>query len=193
MHPTGTILRSATLLGCVALLAAACAGPRGASPADRRAYVDDMAERALDRLAELDSTARASVDIAPGYAVFSNVSAQVLFVGGGNGFGLVQDNDTGRRTYMRMAQLGVGFGVGLQDFRAVFVFDDRATLERFTVSGWEFGGQAQAEMADAGDGPSAQAATSISDPLHIYRITEAGIALSARLDGTRYWPDDELN
>lgn len=188
--PLSLALLCAALLGAVT---GGCKSPRGASPSERRAAVDDMLLETLDRLYELDPEVRVEIENAPGYAVFSSVSATVLFVGGGNGYGVLIDNDTGERTYMRTAELGVGFGVGVQDLRAVFVFRDRETLERFGTAGWEFGGQAQAEMSSEEGGASAQGETSLSSPMRIYRITDAGVALSARIDGTRFWPDPRLN
>jgi lipid-binding SYLF domain-containing protein len=44
---------------------------------------------------------------------------------------VVRDNQTGRDIYMKMGEFGIGLGLGVKDFRAVFVFHDHATVERF--------------------------------------------------------------
>ena len=35
-----------------------------------------------------------------------------------------------------MAQGGLGLGFGVKDFRAVFIFDDQAAMDKFMVDGW---------------------------------------------------------
>ena len=42
---------------------------------------------------------------------------------------------------MRMGEVGIGLGAGIKDFRAVFVFHDRAALERFLDVGISIGGK----------------------------------------------------
>jgi hypothetical protein len=37
-----------------------------------------------------------------------------------------------------MASAGAGFGVGIKDFRAGFVFNERDALENFIDKGWDF-------------------------------------------------------
>jgi hypothetical protein len=41
----------------------------------------------------------------------------------------VRDNKTGRDTYMKMGEVGVGLGVGIKDFRAVFVFHSPEVMQ----------------------------------------------------------------
>ena len=43
-----------------------------------------------------------------------------------------------------MGELGVGLGLGAKDYRSVFIFHDKATLDKFINEGWEFGGDADA-------------------------------------------------
>jgi hypothetical protein len=80
----------------------------------------------------------------------------------------------------------------LKDFRAVFVFNNRATLERFITSGWEFGGHADA-AAKAGDKGAAIGGEILIDGITIYQLTESGLALQATIKGTKYWQDAEMN
>ncbi len=47
----------------------------------------------------------------------------MLFViGAGGGRGVVVDNRDGQNTFMNMAELGVGVGLGAKEVRVVFVF-----------------------------------------------------------------------
>ncbi len=85
-----------------------------------------------------------------------------------------------------MAELNVGFGVGVQDFRAVFVFNNKNVIQRFIYSGWEFGGDAEAGAKLNHDGAEAGASGTLSD-IDIYRITKTGVVLAATVGGTKYW------
>ena len=63
---------------------------------------------------------------------------------GGDGYGVAVENSNGKKTYMKMNFIGVGPGIGLKDFRAVFIFRNKHVFNDFVEKGWEFGGQADA-------------------------------------------------
>jgi hypothetical protein len=46
---------------------------------------------------------------------------------------------------MKMGEVVIGLGLGVKDFRAIFVFHEHYTINKFIESGWEFGGHADAE------------------------------------------------
>jgi hypothetical protein len=204
----------------VAALLGACATPKGASISEKRAYVKQMRDEALADFYRHDPALRQRVRSAPGYAVFSDISVGVLLLGTGHGYGLAHDNRSGRDTYMRMAELGVGLGIGARDFRALYVFQDAATFAAFVEKGWEFGAEADAAAIAGGDkgvamdtsghvgaggvaaggstsvgggGTSERAAGSVGSGIEIYQLTENGLALRAGVEGTKYWKDGELN
>ena len=91
-----------------------------------------------------------------------------------------------------MGEVGIGLGAGIKDFRAVFVFHDRAALERFLDVGVSIGGQADA-AAKAGDLGAAVSGEAIVDNVTVYQLTQSGLALQAIIKGTRYWRDPQLN
>ncbi len=174
------------------LMLAACATTSGNTPAEKRSAVQAMRQKVLSDLYRVKPAARSLVQAAPGYAVFSNANVNVIFASFGGGYGVVHDNNKGRDVYMKMGEVGIGLGLGLKDFRAVFVFHDRATMERFISSGWEFGGHADA-AAKAGDKGGAVGGEILVDNITIYQLTESGLALQATVKGTKYWKDEELN
>jgi lipid-binding SYLF domain-containing protein len=147
-------------------------------------------------LAELYSQkpeAKAKVAEAAGYGTFTNVNVNLFLASTGNGYGVVHNKDTGEDTYMRMAMLGVGVGLGVKDFRAVIIFKNQDALNTFVDKGWEFGGHADA-AAKAGDtGAAANVAGDITSGMEIYQFTETGIALQATIAGTKYWKDNDMN
>lgn len=93
---------------------------------------------------------------------------------------------------MNMGEAGIGLGLGVKDFRAVFIFHDRETMSSFVNSGWEFGAHADA-AAKAGDKGGAVGGEILLDGVTIYQMTESGLALQATLKGTKYWKEHELN
>ena len=93
---------------------------------------------------------------------------------------------------MKMGEAGIGLGLGVKDFRAVFVFHKRDAMQKFIDSGWEFGAHADV-AAKAGDNGGAVGGEALLDDITIYQMTESGLALQATIKGTKYWKDKELN
>ena len=164
----------------------------GSTPSEKRASIQKMRQDVLTQLYSLKPSTRAQIQHAPGYAVFSNANVNIIFASFSGGYGVVHNNHTGRDTYMKMGEAGIGLGLGVKDFRAVFVFDNEATMDRFINSGWEFGGHADA-AAKASDKGAAVGGEVLVGGMTIYQITETGLALQATVKGTKYWKDDELN
>ena len=176
----------------MAFILSACATTGGKTTQDKREAILSMKNDVLTELYKIHPKARAEIAAAPGYAVFSNVNINIIFASFGGGYGVVNDNKTGRHVFMKMGEVGIGLGLGVKDFRAVFIFHDRATLARFINSGWEFGGHADA-AAKADDKGAAVGGEALIDGITIYQLTKSGLALQATVKGTKYWKDDELN
>jgi len=158
--------------------------------------IDGIQKMRTETLAELYSVrpqVEDEIDGAAGYAVFSNVGVQVFLLGAGGGTGVAHDNASGLDTYMKMGTASVGLGLGVKDFRAVFVFHNKGDFDNFIENGWDFGGSADA-AAQAGDvGEERGAASSVDRQVSIYQFTQNGLALQATLNGTKYWRDKKLN
>lgn len=189
-------MKSSTYSCClaltVALLVSACATTSGSTPAEKRQTVQNMRQDVLSTLYQLKPSARNQIQSSAGYAVFSNANVNIIFASFGGGYGVTRDNRSGRDVYMKMGEVGIGLGLGVKDFRAVFIFHDRATMDRFINSGWEFGAHADA-AAKAGDRGAAAGGEIVVDNITIYQLTESGLALQATVKGTKYWQDSELN
>ena len=178
------LLMAALLIGCATTGATAVG--------EKRRAILDMKQETLSALYRIRPDARSRVARAPGYAVFSNANVNLLLASVSGGQGVVKDNRSGRHIYMNMGEAGLGLGLGVKDFRAVFVFHDRATMNSFVNSGWEFGAHADA-AAKAGDKGGAIGGEVLLDGVTVYQMTESGLALQATLKGTKYWQDTELN
>lgn len=177
----------------VSVLAAGCTSPKGASVEEKRANVASMHDRALADLYKARPELKRKVKNAAGYGVFSNIGTAIIFVTTGSGYGMVVNNRTREKTYMKMAEIGVGLGLGVKDFRAVFVFNNEDVLKKFIYSGWEFGAEAEAAAKSGEKGGAAGAAGSLGRDIEVYQLTKAGVALQANVAGTKYWKDKDLN
>jgi lipid-binding SYLF domain-containing protein len=170
----------------------ACATTGGKTSAEKRHAVLAMKNEVLSDLYRLKPDVESQISSAPGFAVFSNVNVKVIFASFGGGYGVVKNNETGKHTFMKMGEVGVGLGLGAKDFRAVFVFHSMNTLKRFVKHGWVFGAQADA-AAKASDKGAAVGGETTVENITIYQLTETGLALQATVTGTKYWKDDSLN
>jgi lipid-binding SYLF domain-containing protein len=164
------------------------------TPEEQRANIRKVSDQALAELYEAQPSAKAHIQKAAGYAVFSNFGLKILVAGGGSGRGIVIDNKTKKETFMRMAEVQAGLGFGVKNFRLVWVFDKKADLDRFINSGWELGAQTTASAKVAGQGVSVFAgAVSVMPGVWLYQLTDDGLALELTAKGTKYYRDDELN
>ena len=168
-----------------------CSAP-GANKGEKKATIDSMHQQVLADIYKINPSVRNKVNAASGYAVFSNVNVNLIFFSAGSGYGVTINNATGKKTYMKMGEAGIGFGAGVKDFRALFIFKSKSVMNRFIESGWQVGAHADA-AAKAGDKGGAVGGEALVDGIIIYQLTETGLALQATLKGTKYWTDDSLN
>lgn len=194
VHGLGTTL---ALLLCVALGLGllACRTPKGSTATEKRRHVVATNRDVLESVYAAEPGARAQVDKSIGYATFSNIETKIAFLTSGNGYGMAVDRRSGARTFMSMRKFGAGIGAGVQEFQLLMVFKSPETFERFLDSGWQFGGGAEAalEHRESEEGGQADMQVNIEmDPI-VYQVTEAGIALSATVEGFKFSKDDELN
>lgn len=160
--------------------------------AEQRIEVLEMSQEVLQTLYEKQPDVKQKVREAAGYAVFQNANVNFIVASVGSGYGVVIDNKTSKKTYMKMAEAGVGFGAGVKDFSLIFVFHDTEAMSRFVDQGWSAGAQADAS-AKAGDQGAAVGGEVAIDNVTIYQITQSGIALQLTVKGTRIWRDPDLN
>ena len=159
---------------------------------EQRDKVREMRDSVLAELYEAKPEAKARIKKAAGYAVFSNVGINVVFASFAGGHGVVVDKK-GRETFMKMGSAGIGIGLGMKDFRGVFIFYDKDKLEDFVEKGWDFSAQADAAAKSNEKGGQAGMAGNLAEGVEVYQFTKNGLALQATLQGTKYWNDRALN
>lgn len=161
----------------------------------QRAEIREMRDKVLTDLYKIKPELKSRISKAKGYAVFTNVGVNIVFASfaGGHGIvvknGLIKDSET----FMKMGSAGIGLGLGVKDFRAVFVFITKDALDAFVDKGWDFSGQADAAAKSDRKGDAISGSGSAMPGTEIYQITKNGLALQATLQGTKYWKDKELN
>jgi hypothetical protein len=161
-----------------------------ATPEETRAKLDAMAKATLARLFEEEPAARELFDRSAGYAVFDKREAS-FYVVAGFGRGVAVDTKTGERVYMKMATTGAGMGFGLGGFASqlVILFENETAFEHFVADGLDAGAEVGAMTGDEKE----RLTLGFHDGKAVFVLTGKGWKISAKLTGSRYWPDEALN
>ncbi|WP_246587841.1 YSC84-related protein [Alteromonas lipotrueiana] len=169
-----------------------CASMGEGTVAEKRQAILSMQDTALSRLYREKPDTRSQLQNAAGYAVFSNANINIIFIAAGTGYGVVNNNTTGAKTYMNMAEGGVGLGLGAKDYRLIIVFHSQQALSHFINNGWTAGGNLDA-AAKAGDKGLSIEGEGYLGNVTVYSMTQSGLALQATVKGTKFWKDKALN
>ncbi len=193
---------------------ASCHTAKGETPPDKRTSIIRMKEDALKTLTESDPALAERIRSAAGYGVFSVVNTGIFIVSTGNGYGVVVNNRTRDKTYLRMGELGGGIGMGVKQIRQIFIFLDEGSLDSFVARGIQLGADADATAkakdkgialggaaavgsggGSVGAGGEAGGAERVSagTGMEIYELTNWGLSLRANLTGTKYYDYANLN
>lgn len=163
------------------------------SVSEQRKAINEESAQTLQMLYKTYPSARGAIKSAYGYATFSNVGVNLLFFSAEGGSGVAVSNTSKKRIYMKMASGGVGLGLGVKDFRAVFIFENKKVFDSFVQSGWEANAQADAAAKSDNKGGALEGAITVQPGLKLYKLTKNGLALQATIQGTKYWKDGDLN
>jgi len=93
------------------------------SVSEKRKSINTDSQETLSMLYKAYPSSKNGIKQAYGYATFSNIGVNLIFLSAEGGSGVAVNNKTGKKTYMKMASGGVGIGLGVKDFRAIFVFE----------------------------------------------------------------------
>jgi lipid-binding SYLF domain-containing protein len=162
-------------------------------PAKERKQLQESRTTALEKLYKEKPAAREEIKSAVGYAVFSSIGINVFLVSTEKGGGILRDHRSDKDTYMKMFSAGGGVGMGVKDFSVVFIFHTVTAMEKFQTAGWDFSGKADASAESDNKGMGIEAVVTAVPGTTIYQLTDAGLALQATLQGTKFWADENLN
>ena len=186
IYMLATLVAGIFLSGFSGLAAAATAE-------EKKSEIRKMRSETLAKLYKIHPLAKGDIQKSAGYAVFSNIGINLIFLSAAGGSGVAHDNRTGKDIYMKMISGGLGIGLGVKDFRGVFVFSNSKALKQFAESGWAADAQADAAAKSGSKGGALAGAITVAPGVDLYQITENGLALQATIQGTKYYKDDELN
>jgi len=127
------------------ILLAASVASAGDSPDKKRDETRKMANQTLQDLYKMEPKAQTDIQTSAGYAVFNNMGTNLLLLSTARGAGIAVNSQTKDETFMKMVSAGAGLGVGVKDYRVVFVFKTEKAFKEFLDSGWS--GSAQADAA----------------------------------------------
>ncbi|MFZ0706328.1 MAG: YSC84-related protein [Candidatus Korobacteraceae bacterium] len=183
-----------TVVSIVVALMLAASLSRAADDNEKdRQKIEKMAAQTLQDLYKLQPASKAAIQKSAGYAVFNNTGTNILLLSTARGAGIAVNSKTKQETFMKMVSAGGGLGIGVKDYRVIFIFQNEGALNQFLNSGWSGSAQADA-AAKAGDkGGAYSGAEEMSPGVWVYQITKNGLALQATLQGTKYYKNDDLN
>ncbi|MCG2595051.1 hypothetical protein LZ009_19910 [Ramlibacter sp. XY19] len=161
--------------------------------AAKQAEVKDKAMKALQDFYKADPKLKDAVAKAPGYAVFTTFGLS-FGLGGAGGRGFAHDNQSGKDTYMNIAQASAGLQLGASNTRYLFIFDSPKAVADFIDKGWDASASA---AAGVGAGGSANAnvgagAGNIQGG-RMYSLTKAGLQAGGAVSGLKAWKDKDFN
>ena len=132
-------------------------GPKGDNNEEKRQTVLQQREEMLAELYKTKPELKDRITKAAGYATFKMTDVNLFLLASGRGYGVVKDKKSGKDTFMCVASLGGGVGLGVKDLRVIFVFNDAKVMQQFVEQGWQFGGKGDASAKYKDTGASAEA------------------------------------
>ena len=167
--------------------------PKDGEISKKRTDINNQSKKTLSMLYKVHPEAKEVISKAYGYATFSNVGVNLILLSAEGGSGVAVDNKTRKRIYMNMASGGFGFGMGVKDFRAIFIFENKEVFDSFIDNGWEANAQADFTAKSDEKGGSLNGAVTVQPGIKLYKLTKHGLAVQATIQGTKYWKDSDLN
>ena len=90
-----------------------------------------MAAQTLEDLYKKQPQAQALIQKSAGYAVFNNMGTNLFVLSTARGAGIAINSQTKQETFMKMISAGAGLGLGVKDYRVVFVVREREGPDTF--------------------------------------------------------------
>jgi lipid-binding SYLF domain-containing protein len=126
-----------------------CASLSPAEKADQQRVLDTMADQAVAELLRSKPELKSRFDTAVGYMVMDVKITKIPVFGGGGGKGVVVNNATHQRTYVKATRIDFGAGWGVRAFKTILIFTDARVLADVQDGGWFYRSGAEAAAGSA--------------------------------------------
>ena len=143
-----------------------------------REQIDRDAAETVTLLVEKDPAFQQKLEKAAGYFTCRVSSATIAVAGAGKGLGVLVDQQSGERVYMNVKQLDLGAGLGVREFQALILAEDKTALDDIRSGRYLKGLAAEATAGEAG---KAQARMIGGNEIFIISGTGAAVSATARL------------
>jgi hypothetical protein len=178
------------LTAMLVLTITACVGGLGGSQDEKRAYFESLESETLARLVKEHPQAEQEVAQAVGYAVIEKKVVKVPMVGAGGGAGVVVEQASGKRRYLRVPQLQFGLGWGGRSEKVILIFQDVEKLRGLADGTWKVGleAEAAAKAGDIGAAGGGDTGDLMQQGVSTYVLTDAGVSATATITVLRAQP-----
>ena len=150
------------------------------SPAQQTALHDE-ARATLERMEAQDPGLKNLVQNSYGYAIFPEVGAGAIGIGGASGEGYVYQNGQ-RIGTVKLSQASVGAQLGGNTYGELIIFQDEHALNRLMNNSIEFGADANAVAVKNGAAGSA----SFNHGVEIYVLPKGGLEVGVAVNGQKF-------
>ncbi|MBQ7479179.1 MAG: hypothetical protein IJT01_09855 [Selenomonadaceae bacterium] len=158
-----------------------------------RTEIEELSTKALQNLYEKVPSAEKVIGNCYAYATLSNTGMKLGIFGDAHGRGVAVNNETGERVYMRMKEMGIGFGLGIKEYDLIFVIGTEEAWKSFISGDVKFASSAEAAASDGQAGGAIEGASISANGIWVYQMTKKGLALDASIKGTKIYADKKLN
>jgi len=145
-----------------------------------------MGAESIARLLELQPDLQEAIDTSKGYMVIDMTMTKVPMVGGGGGLGLVVDNRSGERSYIKVSQFEIGGGVGVRKFKVIVLFEDAALIDKVNRGAWHYDAGAEAGAGDQSAGITGGGRAGAG--YRAYRLSEGSLVVAVTVRAARARP-----
>jgi len=184
--PSNPIARTALKYLLLMVLVGWLSGCRSLS-LEKRAELDALAEKNLLNMAAHYPGLQDKLEESKGYLALDARLVKIPFIGWGGGKGVLVNNSTGHRTYVKASRMDVGGGGGIREFDVLIVLYDEKLLRIPRTGRWAYGLGAEASAGSASaEGSSNQLQT--NKGYELFMRSERGASVTWTLHAIRIKP-----
>lgn len=160
---------------------------------EQRAELNEMREKVLDRMYKKYPDSKSAVENAYGYCTISASGVKLGFWGDDRGRGMVVNNETGEKIYVKMKEASLGINFGAKEYDLLFIIQNQEAWKSFTSGSIKFGTETSAQASDGVSGGTFANATIIANGVWVYQLDKKGLAVELTFKGARITPYKTLN